>query len=133
MIASLLISLVGLAISLIALRFTNEQARNYLFPVPTIYMDPLQNAVILRNFGAGAMLSVSSEIKVIGPSQDATTLARYHPSLAQGEAAVLLPQEIVSNSAIAILDATISYENVKRERRTERFRLTSDQLVASEY
>lgn len=96
-------------------------------------MDPRQNAVMLRNFGSGAMLSVSSRVNIVGPGRDSTTLTHYHPSLAQGEAAVLLSAEIVSTTAIAILDATIAYENVKRERKAETFRLTSDQLVAGEY
>jgi hypothetical protein len=130
---SLVISLVGLGISIVALRFTNEQARGYLFPVPTIYMDPRLSAVMLRNFGPGAMLSVSSEVNIVGPGQAATKFTHYHPSLAQSEAAVLLPPEIVSTTAIAILNATVAYENIKRERKTEVFRLTSDQLVVGEY
>lgn len=131
-IVAVLLSVASLAISMIALRFTHEQARSYLFPVPTIYMDPQRQAVVLRNFGYGAMLSVSSEVKITEPGQAQITLARYHPSLAQGETAVLLPPEIVSSTAILKIDATIAYENIKRERTSAKFLLTSDQLSVAE-
>ena len=132
-ILTLLISLVSLLISIIALRFTQEQARSYLFPVPTIYMDPDQQSVVLRNFGSGAMLSVSSEIKVSQPGLDQLNLVRYHPSLAQGEKAVLLSADVVSTSAIVLVEATVSFENIRREQRKANFRLTSDQLGTSAY
>lgn len=78
------------------------------------------------------MLSVSSEVKITEPGQAQITLARYHPSLAQGETAVLLPPEIVSSTAILKIDATIAYENIKRERTSAKFLLTSDQLSVAE-
>jgi hypothetical protein len=122
----------SLAVSLVALRLTKEQARAYLFPVPAIFADSTRRAIVLRNFGAGAMLNVLADLTLHSPMEAPLRIQRHVASLGQGDHEELVSAHILQPMALSAIDVILTYENIKRQPVEERFHLFADQLASLE-
>jgi hypothetical protein len=128
-IATFMLSAAAFITSLVALRFSLEQARSYLFPVPAIYVGA-SSSIMVRNFGSGPMLNVYIELHVRWPVDHEDVIHRRLPSLANGESAEVLSTSVMQSGPILSVTALIDFDNIRRKSRRRTLRLTSDQLGA---
>ena len=123
----LAVSAVGLMIALVALRLSFEQARAYLIPFPTMYIDT-QRGLVLRNLGPGAMINFVGVLSLATPGANLPAVQRTYPGLSTGELVVLLDKEFVLNHAIIEIELNLTYENVRRSSRRASLRLSGSQV-----
>jgi len=129
-VSNLVVALAALALSALAVRFSQEQARQYLFPVPALYVDEAQRSVVLRNFGSGAMLDIYADITVHTLPSDATAVWRYCPSLGPQESLTLIPRDMVTGTAVVALSVDVRYADIRRRPKRADYKLSSTQLGA---
>lgn len=132
-VSGVLVAASSLAVSLVALRLTKEQARSYLFPVPAVFGDSARRAIVVRNFGAGAMLNVFAELTLHSPMETPLHIQRHVASLGQGDHAELVTAQILEPMALSAVDVTLNFQNIRQQLIEERFHLTADQLSSLEH
>jgi hypothetical protein len=130
-VAGVVLALSGLVVSIVALRLTREQARSYLFPVPAVIVAQASTpdrSINIKNFGAGAMLSVWIELKFWSPGRQPQIANIDLPALGAGEEAPLLDPSFLNGMALSRVEATISYRNIKGVRQKEKSELSAVDL-----
>lgn len=120
---TLAISVLGLLVSLTALKLAYEQARSYLFSSPSMYIDSSLGGLVIRNFGPGAMLDVRGRVTFRLIDGQNEIIDTYQPGIGSGEYASLAPNETLDELPIRGVDATFTFKTVRRSTRTRALRL----------
>lgn len=125
-----ILALSSLVVSLVALRLTKEQAKAYLFPAPAVYADAATHAIVLRNFGNGAMLNIRIKAELIAATQTVEEIVRYVANLAHNETSLIIGQDLLYMNPLSALRCKLTYENIVGGKSETTFYLDSLHLQA---
>lgn len=130
-IAGVAVALSSLMVSIVALRLSREQARSYLFPAPAVIVmkaNTPDRSISIRNFGAGAMISIWIECKLWSPGEQPQISKTDLAALGAGEEASLLDSSSLNSMALSRVEVEVNYKNIRGARQTQIFILSATDL-----